>query len=356
MYRSFSRGIGLFSLLGLVAVASPAKAQDVEAAATLFNRGLEDMELGRYVTGCPAIAESQRLDPHAGTLFTLAQCEVRWGHVATAVARLSDYLELYEHLTPEQKVRQDERRKAAQEQHDKLVADVPELTLVLPPGSPAGTLVKRDGAVVATASLGIGLPVDPGEHVVSTQAPGGVLLEQRFTIARGEKKPVVLEVKGTLPVEVRPPIVIANPIMTAAPEPAKQASPEIKADPGNRRVAVYAIGGVGIAGLVLSGVMGGVVLGKKPIIVAHCARATVPPGPRDCDQAGYDAATSASTLGLVSTIGFVAGLAGVGTAVILLVAAPNAPKSATGARGPWMSANVLSVGPTGAAVGVHGRF
>jgi len=46
------------------------------------------MEAGNYAAGCPALAESQRLDPRAGTLFTLSQCEVQWGRVATAVTRL----------------------------------------------------------------------------------------------------------------------------------------------------------------------------------------------------------------------------------------------------------------------------
>ena len=356
MNRSFQRCIGILSLLGPLALASPALAQDVAAAEALFNRGLADMEAGRYATGCPAIAESQRLDPRPGTLFTLSQCEVRWGRVATAMTRLGDYLQLYERMTPDQKVRQSERRKVAKEQRDKLALDVPELTLSLPPGAPAGTVVKRDGAVVAEAALGLGLPVDPGEHVVSTQAPGGALWEQQFTIAKGEKKPLVLEVKAAPTVEAR--TALTAPVVVATPEPPKQGAlpPATGAGTSGRRVAVYAIGGVGVAGLVLGGVMGGLVLGKKPTIAAHCMSPVNGSDQVFCDQIGVDAGNSAKTLGLVSTIGFAAGLAGVGTAVVLLLDEHRPAKPTTGVRGPWISADVLSAGPTGATLGAHGSF
>ena len=356
MNPSFHRCIGILSLLGPLALASPALAQDVATAEALFNHGLADMKAERYAVGCPALAESQRLDPLAGTLFTLSQCEVRWGRTVTAVTRLGDYLKLYERMTPDQKARQSERRKVAKEQLDKLTLEVPELTLSLPPGAPAGTVVKRDGAVVAGAALGIALPVDPGDHLVSTQAPGGDLWEQRITLAKGEKKPLVLEVKAAPTVEARP--AVAVPALVATPEPANQDALPRDAAPGtsSRRVAVYATGGVGVAGLVLGSVMGGLVLGKKSIIETHCRPAIKVSDPTRCDPIGLDAAGSAKTLGLVSTIGFAAGLAGVGTALVLLLTEPRPAKPTTGARGPWISADVLSIGPTGATLGAHGSF
>jgi hypothetical protein len=357
MNRSFHCCIGILSLLGPLALASPALAQDVAAAEALFNRGLKDMEAGSYATGCPAIAESQRLDPRPGTLFTLSQCEVRWGRTATAVTRLGDYLDLYERLTPDQKVRQGDRRKVAKEQRDKLALEVPELTLSLPPGAPAGTVVKRDGAVVAGAALGVALPVDPGEHVVSTQAPGGALWEQSITIAKGEKKPLMLEVKAAPTVEPRTAAVA--PVVVAPSAPAKQAEPPpppAESGPSGRRVAVYALGGVGVAGLVLGGVMGGLALGKKSILQENCGSAIKAPTEFECNQTGVDAGTSVKTLGLVSTIGVVAGLASVGTAIVLLVTEHKPAKPATGARVPWIAADVLTVGPAGAMLGAHGSF
>jgi hypothetical protein len=354
MNLSFHHYLCALALFGPLALSSPAMAQDVAAADALFNRGVTEMKAGQYKKGCPLIAESLRVDPQPGTLFTLSQCEVRWGRVATAVARLDDYLQLYERLTPDQKVQQQNRPKVVKEQRDKLILEVPQLTLSLPPGAPAGTVVRRDGAVVAGAALGLGLPVDPGEHVVSTQAPGGALWEQQFTIANGEKKPLVLEVKAAPTVEAR--TALAAPVVVVTPEPAKQEPSPPGAGTSGRRVAVYAIGGVGVAGLVLGGVMGGLVLGKKSTIAAHCMSPVNGSDEVLCDQIGVDAGNSAKTLGLVSTIGFAAGLAGVGTAIVLLLTEPKHAKPTTGARGPWISADVLSAGPTGATLGAHGSF
>ncbi len=210
-----------------------------------------------------------------------------------------------------------------------------------------GTVVKRDGAVVASAELGLGFPVDPGDYVVSTQVPGGALWEQQITIANGEKKRLMLEVKLAPSIERRPAPVAS--VVMASP-PAGEASSN------GRRVAVYAIGGAGVTGLVLGGVMGGLALGKRSTIEAHCGTAIKLWDPALCDQTGVDAGKSVKTLGLVSTVGFAAGLAGVGTAVVLLLTQPKPAKSATGARGSWISADMLSVGPTGATLGVHGSF
>ena len=347
MSLSLHRGLCILSLLGPLAVSSTAVAGDVAAADALFNRGVTEMEAGNYKKGCPLIAESLRVDPQPGTLFALSQCEVKWGRIATAVVRLDEYLQVYARMTPEQKAQQIKRLNVVKEQREKLATQVPELTLSLPPGAPAGTVVKRDDVVVASAALGLGLPVDPGEHVVSTQAPGGALWEQRFTITSGEKKPLVLEVKTA-------PIIEAGPAMVTPPKEARPV--EAGAGPSTRRVAAYVIGGVGVAGLVVGGVMGGLALGKKATITAHCGSGIKSSDETACDAEGLKASNSVKPLGLVSTVGFAAGLAGVGTAVILILTDHKTAKPEAAARGPWISASVLSAGPAGAMVGAHGSW
>jgi len=56
-----------------------AMGQDSAASEALFNKGVGDMEAGNYQSACPALAESNRLDPRAGTLFALAECEAKIG-------------------------------------------------------------------------------------------------------------------------------------------------------------------------------------------------------------------------------------------------------------------------------------
>jgi hypothetical protein len=353
MKRALSRRwlpclVVLPGLLAPLALSSSSLAQDIASAEALFNRGRADMAKGRYEAACKAIAESQRLDPRPGTLFTLAVCEMRWGRIATAAARYGDYLSLYERLPPAEKERQKDRAREAKTQRSTLSPLVPELTLVLPPGAPAGTVVQRDGAVMADAALGVGLPVDPGEHVVMTQAPGGVIAEQRITLGKGEKKKVTLEVKPLPEAEAG-----AQP---GTAQPGK-APPSQGTEGGDgRRVATYVIGGLGVAGLGLGGVMGGLALGKKGTVTEHCGSGIGLKDKAACDASGFDAVKSGRTLALVSTVGFAVGAAGVATAVVLLLTEPKRPKPSDGASRGWLTATVLQAGPAGAVIGVGGGW
>ncbi|WP_437602640.1 hypothetical protein WMF28_13620 [Sorangium sp. So ce590] len=328
MTRCLRRIAVLALVLCPLAAAAPAAAQDSAAAEALFNRGLADMEEGRYETGCEAIAESHRIEPKLGALFTLAICESRSGRIAAAFTHFGEYLAQVDQLTPEQKSRQGERPKVARQEHDKLARLVPELSLALPPGAPAGTVVKRDGRVVDSAALGAGVPAEPGEHVVSTQAPGGPVWETRIQLAQGEKKRVELQVKDT-----------------SAP-PAGGLS--------GRRAAMVVAGGVGAAGLVIGGITGALTLGKKSVVEEHCGSGIGVSDETACDQAGMDAADSASTTGLVSTIGFGVGLAGLGAAAVLYLTEPTQREPTVGATSRRIRAGVLAAGPQGVVLGASG--
>jgi hypothetical protein len=107
-----------------------------DQAGAHFEKGLAEMELGRYATGCPALSESFRLDPRPGVLFTLAECNAKWGKFATALAQYDAYLEQFAKMTPEQKTKQKGRERVAASQKESLKRDVPELTIVLPGGAP----------------------------------------------------------------------------------------------------------------------------------------------------------------------------------------------------------------------------
>lgn len=330
----------LLSLVGPILSRSPALAQAAASADELFNRGIEQMTAGNYEAGCKDIGESHRIEPLPGTLFTLATCMDRWGHVATAVALYGEYLAVHEALPDERKARQGERPKVATERRKQLGPEVPELTLMLPAGAPAGIRVERDGQEITAATLGVAVPVDPGEHVVTTRAPGGQVSEQRIAIGTGEKKKVALEVK-TAPAEIAPPRV---PV-----------APPVSAGSSDRRKAAYALGGVGVAGLALGGVMGGLTLGEKGTVDQHCGEAIMAPKAR-CDSVGLDAADRAKRLGLVSTISMAVGLAGLGAGVVLLVTESAPAKPKVGARSGWIVVEVLSTGPDGAMLGARGAF
>lgn len=71
---------------------------------------------------------------------------------------------------------------------------------------------------------------------------------------------------------------------------------------------------------------------------------------------GLEAGDSVKTLGLVSTIGFGVGLAGVGTAVVLLLTEPKGTSTGEAKAPRRLSAGVLSVGPEGAVLGARGSW
>jgi hypothetical protein len=297
---SLPRYLGAGCLLAGLVISTAAGAQGIAAAEALFNRGLADMEAGRYDTGCKALAESQRLDPRAGTLFTLATCEARWGHIATAATRYGDYLALYDQLPPDRKAAQGERPKLVKAELAKLTPDIPQLTLSVVKTAPAGTVIKHDGEVVSEATLGVALPVDPGEHTFSIQAPGGAAQEQRVTIAKGEKKLL------TLTLEARVAAVGPEPPL---PQPLPGPS---SSDPVRSHLGPIIAFGAAVVGLGVGIGAGVAVLGKRADLDKACPNF-------DCPLSEQSHLDGAKALSHVSTVGFV--VAGVGAAVgtVLLV-------------------------------------
>ena len=331
-----------------------AQAQDSAAAEALFQSGLADLKKQRFDTACPALAESYRLDARPGTLFTLAECEAQAGKVASAIAHYSDYVQLYARMPPDQRLRQGDRDSIAQAQITKLQPLVPHLVLILPSDAPRGTLVRRGDVLLQGPSLGIPLPVDPGEHVITTQAPGGQLRTIRVSVAAGETKRVELAVD-------LPAVNSATPVLSGSPPmaPAAPATPApVMAMPGrtsSQRVWAYVLGGVGLEGLAVGAVAGVLAWDKKSTINRECQG-------KVCTQEGKDAGDSAKNLGVLSTVTMGIGLGALAGAALLMLTEPSASREsgapaprAPQSRGkvqPWIAGQ----GPLGSMVGLRGTF
>ncbi len=339
-------GVGLG--FGVAFLARTGLAQEDAAADALFNKGLSDMEAGRYETACPALKESQRLDPRPGTLFTLAECEAKGGMFASAVAHYEDYLRQFARLTPAKKVAQGGREKISAAQKAALVPLVPYVTLALPKAAPSGTSVKWDSLTLNQPALGIPLPVNPGEHVATTQIPGGPAHEQRVSIQKGEKKQVELEIDlGVSQAEPAP----ATPRAATVSDSKTVGSTNLSAGgdatgrSSSRRTWTYVAAGVGGVGIAIGAVSGVLVLSKKSTIEDNCVDTL-------CNSTGKEAADSAKTLGLVSTIGFGVGAAGLATAAVLLITRPSA--TTVGRATAWTP--VVSEGAGGVVMGVQRQW
>ena len=288
-----------------------------------FDYGLAEMEAGRFATGCPALSESYRLDPRPGVLFTLAECENKWGKLASAFTHYQAYLDLFERMRDDEKAHQRGRDRVATVQRDRLRDELPQLAIALPATAPAGTTVTRDGQPLGAPSLGTALPVDPGEHVVVARTPDGVAHETRVTLARGEHRRVVADL--TAPVAPPP-----QPLPPAVPPPESTST---------ARTLAWVSGGVGVAALALGAVAGAVVLHDKSTISSDCG------ADHTCSQPGVDAASTARTFGLASDVGFAAGGAALVASAILFGVSPSRSVRP-----------VASVDPRGGFVGVRATW
>jgi len=318
----------------LVLWAPIAQGQNTAAAEALFDKGVEEMQAGRYATGCPALEESYRLDPMPGALYALAECDMKWGKLATAVARYQDYLGVVWRLEGRARTRHEQRAAEVREEIARLAPQVPKLTLVLPKDAPAGTVVKRNGVELKGASLGTALPVDPGEHVVSVQAPGGKEQEIRVKVEPGDRKRV--ELVAEMPRQPEEPL---RPAPVIQQKPSSGDAPEAPEKPD--RTLAWVFGGVGAAGVAVGSVTGVLVLGRKNKVTEECDGAA-------CTAEGKAAADSGRDLAMVSNVGFAVGVAGVVTAVALVLTEPNVrsveqargwkPVVVAGGQGAWLGA------------------
>ena len=134
----------------------------------LFDEGKKLMDAEEYAAACPKLAESQRLDPGNGTLARLATCHEKQGRTATA---WSEFTEL---VTSAQRAGQADRERFARQRIAALEPHLSRLTIIVPAdvATTPGLVVQRDAIAVGAAAWGIGIPVDPGDHLIEASAPG----------------------------------------------------------------------------------------------------------------------------------------------------------------------------------------
>jgi hypothetical protein len=103
---------------------------------------------------------------------------------------------------------------------------------------------------------------------------------------------------------------------------------------------------VGLAGLTLGSVTGIIVLQKKAVVEERCD-GTI------CDAEGKVAADSAFVPGVLSTVGFSLGAAGITAGILLWIMDTRSPD--TNASGGRVRA-LVGAAPTGAIAGVTGEW
>jgi serine/threonine-protein kinase len=302
--------------------ASTAQAQthsaDAAAADAVFSAATERMQAGDYASACPKFAESQRLDPTAGTLLNLGRCYEMWGKFASAYGSYGDAEAMA--LKAGDKVRSTEASRRA----TALEAKLSRMTITVAPDAlTTGLTVLRDGRAVGDAVWGTAIPVDPGEYAIEASAPG----KKSWTA-----KAYVSTTPGGMTVKI--PVLEPAPIDATKPV-AIGVEPQ-EGGNSSRRTAGLVVGGVGVAGLIIGGVFGGLTLSKTGDSKAYCSAGS----PVQCDPTGLQLRSDAKGLAKVSDIALAVGGAAMVAGIILFVTAPSGKAPSTG------SALRVQVGPT----------
>jgi hypothetical protein len=294
-----------FALLLVPSIAFADAASD--EADKKFNEAVKAMDDGKYDVACPLFAESYRLDPMPGALFTLAECESKWGKMATALGHYEQFLQLYEKMTGPQKTKSASRAKLASSQIEALGPEVPELSLSLPATAPNDVVVKRDNVVVPLDQLSKAARLDPGEHVFVVETTDGRSKETKVKVAVGEKRKLELQVpEGKKDDGSKPDIF--------------QSDTSSKKSGGSLMPVTITVGVIGLAGVAVGAVTGVLALGDKSTADQNCMGL-------GCNQKGIDAVKNGQTMGWVSTVGFIAGGVCLAVAVVLFAMEPKKQKT-----------------------------
>jgi hypothetical protein len=255
----------LASCLGVLAsLATPgARAGEGDGrAARLFDAGIADLKAGKFETACAALEQSYGLDANPGALIALADCLERWGKSHSAAAR---YEQLVATLSRSEDGASDSYRAPqlsyAREALARLAPKIPHLVLSRVETLPPDMAVSVDGEPVALAAPEHDVTLDPGAHVVETQAAGHEPWRVELPLAPGERRVLALELGSEL--ERAPALASseAEPRTPAAPPPGMEVParaavvpPEPPASPW--RTVGWTLGGIGVAGVSVGAVAG----------------------------------------------------------------------------------------------------
>jgi hypothetical protein len=315
---------------------------DAAAAQALFDEATALKDKDDWAGACPKFESSYRLDPALGTLLNLANCFEKLGKIASAWAR---WEEAYQWAIKNG----DDRAEYAKTQRDALVPKLPKLTIVVT--SPAPSLsIERDTTKVTDAMYGAALPVDPGEHKVFVKRDDEVLKTEKVTAVEAQTSEIKLDLaaieKAAPP---RKPKAGGGGVVVVGPPP-------------TLRKVGWALGGVGLGGLVVTGVLEGLAVAKRDESNELCVN-------KFCTSQGKALADEGVTFAEVGQWVGIASLAVVAVGATLLIVTPSAvvtsqPGPKKDARtlrdvwaAPWIAPGTPSSGiGTGGGLVVGGRL
>ena len=224
-----------------------------------------------------------------------------------------------------------------------------------------GVKITMDGQPLTDRLEGTAMSLDPGEHEFVFEAPSGLNVRKVLVLHESEKDRRETIVFESAPATATPPAPVSAPAASGSASPEQRAAlggpaqsfggpppDEAGSSDGRRRTLAFALGGAGVAGVVVGSVFGVMAIGKtndeKRCIntPGSCSMSTT--------QSAHDGAVTSATL---STVGFVAGGALLAAGALVYFVWSPFGSSATRATALQVSPQV---GPNGAGIAASGHF
>ena len=291
---------------------------DAQRAERLFEEGRTAMEQQSFDFACAAFAESQRLDPAAGTL-------VNWGVCLEAQGKLLSALAAYRSSLSSAATGSDPDRERFVE--DRIAALEPRLCSVTVTlrNPPAGVNVLLDSTVLPADRWNVPVPTDRGSHGIQVSAPGYRTWSKAFT----------LDSDGAVGVVEVPNLEHESPSSPLPPsQPVRPSQPAPSEDP--RRVGLIVAGGVALAGAATAVYFGSRAASAWDERQRHCPA-------HQCDDTAVAASHRAATFARAADVAVVVTGAALGVGLYVVLSskrAPSPPHSSLVLRGERESAQV----------------
>jgi hypothetical protein len=288
---------------GLVAGALVARASHADsagknpvAAQALYDEARKLVDAGNVEAACPKFKASYELDPGGGTLLNLADCYEKQGKLSLAWSTFK------EALVVAQRDGRNERIDFANQHIAKLEGRLAHLAVSVPASAHVpGLIIQVDGSSLAEPAWGVGMPVDPGKHVVRAEAPGKQPFQTTIDAAAGADA----EQRVEIPVLAD----AAGDTRDVRDGGGNSLPPRSKSSAG--RTLGWVVGGVGVVSLGVGSYFGLRAISRWSDRNEQCVGGCTPGAKTAGDEAG-NAAT-------ISTIGFGVGLVAIGVGTYLLL-------------------------------------
>lgn len=274
---------------------------DRATARTLAQEGYEALRDKEYAKAADRFTRANGLI-HAPTLLRdLARAQVGLGRLVDAHETYS--LIIREGVSDEAPAPWIRALADAKAELAAITPRLPWITITV--SGPAHPRVTIDGAPIPESALGVKRPADPGRHEIRALAGGYYTAKKSILLKEGETVNIAFELEDAPP--------------DAAPrneEESGKVEVATVTDPVWRKpvtIGAFALGG---AGIVLGSITGVMAMSKHDKLAAACDNTKC-----YAPQKGvYD---NYHTLGMISTIGFVAGGVSAGVGVVLLLVKPQ---------------------------------